>query len=316
MSHAWPMQNTVVIPDFITGMAIFYDNVFIGTKSLAYHLDVQSGDTETLNLQVRPYSVPRECIKDTMVATNFGAMYASIDGLIALTEREETIATKAIANPGDFIPAIVDGDMWNLQFTNITRGGWWNGNYFGFVNTTGSDPNNDTGGVAIVYNQPSPANNEFPLGQLVTIDTPHSIIRDTIATGAGFFVVGSLDQGVYRLPLPGYGYGGVPKATYTWKSKRFVMQGLTTFAGMKIINSNNGDLVVTLNGYWDGAETTPSFVFTRQVGHSKPFRIPHNHKCLEWEIQVVGTAIIEEIHLSTSYKDLIEDSNVSTSATA
>jgi hypothetical protein len=243
-------------------------------------------------------------------------MYASTDGLIALTEKEEAIATRAIANPGDYIPAIVDGDMWNLQFTSISKAGWWNGNYFGFVNITGSDPNNDTGGVAIVYNQPAPANAEFPLGQLVTIDTPHSIIRDTIATGAGFFVVGALDQSVYRLPLPGYGYGGVPKATYTWKSKRFVMQGLTTFAGMKVVNSNSGDLTVNLYGYFNGTESTPTFTYSRTLNHSKPFRLPHNHKCLEWEIEVVGTAIIQEIHLSTSYKDLIEDSNVDASATA
>jgi hypothetical protein len=318
MSHAWPMQNTVVIPEIITGIAIFYDNVFVGTKSLAYHLDVQSGDTETLNLQVRPYSVPRQCIKDTMVATNFGAMFASKDGLITLTEKEETVATRAIANPGDIIPVVFAGNVVNKQFTDITKGGWWDGNYFGFIDIVDGvhNPALDNAGVAIVYNQPSPSSAEFPLGQLVTIDAPHSVIKDTIATGTGFYVVGYPDSNVYSLPLPGYGYTVAPKARYTWKSKRFVMQGLTTFAGMKVINSNNGDLVVTLSGYWDGAETVPSFVFTRTLSHSRPFRLPHNHKCLEWEIQVVGTAIIEEIHLSTSYKDLIEDSNVSTSATA
>jgi hypothetical protein len=298
-------------------MAIFYDNVFIGTNSIAYHLDIQSGDTETLNLQVRPYSVPRQCIKDTMVATSFGAMFSSNDGLIALTSDSETIATKSIANPGDLIPVIVDGEMQNIFFTSIRKAGWWNGNYFGFVNTTGDDPHQDTGGVGFVFNQPSPANNELPLGQLVTIDTPHSIIVDTIATGSGFFVVGNvLDRTVYKLPLPGYGYGGVAKATYTWKSKRFVMSGLTTFAGMKIVNSNTGDLTVTLMGYNDGTEFDPTFVYSRTLNHSKPFRLPHNHKCLEWEIQVVGTAVVQEIHISSSYKDLVEDSNVSTSATA
>jgi hypothetical protein len=237
-----------------------------------------------------------------MVATNFGAMYASREGLIALTSDSETVASRDVAVFEDDLPLVkASGAVVNAKLYDITRAGWWNGNYFGFLSVDGL-------GFVYMFNQQSPANVDLPLGRLVTLDAPAATVVDTIATGSGFFGVWS-NGVVYKLPLQGYGYNEAPKAKYTWKSKRFVMVGLTTFAGMKIVNSNSGDLTVTLSGYNDGGSTVPSFTFTRTLNHSKPFRLPHNHKCLEWEIQVSGTAVVQEIHLSTSYQDLIEDSN-------
>lgn len=311
MNHAWPMQNTFLIPDDVTGVAIFYDNVFIGTSASPYHVSVEVGEQEALNTNVRAYVDDYACIPNSMVATNFGAMYASRDGLVALTNNALTLASKNVVAMEDQIPVIMaNGSIFNTTVAGVNKAGWWNGNYYGFF----TDPFNSQG-FAYLYNQPSPANNDFPLGQLVTIDLPSPFVVDTIATGNGFFAAFGTGY-IYRFPLPGYGYEVAPKARYTWKSKRFVMSGLTTFAGMKVINSNNGDLIITLNGFNDGAETVPSFVYSRTLNHSKPFRLPHNHKCLEWEIQAVGTAVIQEIHLSTSYQDLIEESNVNVSASA
>lgn len=310
MSYAWPMQNTVLIPDNITGMAIFYDNVFIGTQSIPYHVSVELGEQETLNIQVRRFYNEYACVPNSMVSTNFGAMYASQDGLIALTADKDTVTSKSIASPGDEILVPYRSTFAvPVKFTNVQHAAWWNGNYYGFFNYLGQ-------GWAYVFNQPSPSNQEFPLGQLVTIDTPNDFVTDSVATGFGLFVI--FGSTIYTLPLPGYGYESTDKAIYTWRSKRFVMSGLTTFAGMKIVNSNSGNLTVTLFGYntgsWSGSN--PDFTFTRQIGHSRPFRIPHNHKCLEWEIQLVGNATVEEVHLSTSYQDLIEDTNTNVSAIA
>jgi hypothetical protein len=313
MSHAWPMQNTISIPEIITSAAIYYDDIFIGTRNTAYHIRVEVGDGEVLNTQVRRFANEFACVPNTMVATNFGAMYASVDGLIALTSDEDRVTSKSVASPGDdlIVPFPIFNSFIGLKLSDAKHAAWWNGNYFGFVNNGNSQIN------GYVFNQPSPSNQEFPLGQLITIDTPHGNFIDSITTGSGLFI--AFDNIIYTLPLPGYGYDSSPLAPYTWLSKRYVMPGLTTFAGMKIVNDNSGALTVTLYGYrtsgqGPGRVGNPDFIFTRQVGHSKPFRIPHQHKCLEWEIKLEGKAVVEEVHLSTSYQDLIENENATANA--
>lgn len=294
MHFAWPMQNTVGIPQLITGMAIFYDNVFIGTQSVAYHISLQSGEQEALDIHVRPFINQFACTPFTMVATNFGAMYASKDGLIALTADRDTVSSKSVASPGDVIPTVSA----NLHFYDATYAAWWNGNYFGFC----------TRGI-YVFNQPSPANNEFPLGQLVTIDqATNTSITNAVATGKGFFALYN-GQNVYKLPLPGYGYESATLATYTWLSKRFVMRGLTSFAAAKVVNDNSGSLTFTINGYNRGGETNPSFTYSRPLAHSKPFRIPHQNECIEWEVLLTGTSVVQEVHVATSVGELTEIEN-------
>jgi hypothetical protein len=306
MNHAWPMQNTISLPEAVTGVAVYYDDIFIGTQNTSYHIRVEAGETEVLNMQVRRFANEYACIPNTMVTTNFGAMYASVDGLIALTSDDDRVTSKSVASPGDdlIVPFPIFNSFIGLKLSDAKHAAWWNGNYFGFVNNGNSQIN------GYILNQPSPSNQEFPLGQLVTIDIPHGNFVDSVTTGKGLFI--AFDNVIYTFPLPGYGYDSSPLAPYTWLSKRYVMPGLTTFAGMKIVNDNSGALTVTLYGYrtsgqGPGRIGNPDFIFTRQVGHSKPFRIPHQHKCLEWEIKLEGKAVVEEVHLSTSYQDLIEE---------
>jgi len=289
MYHAWPPQNRVLLPDLISGIATYYDDVFVGTKSVPYYLHVGVGEAEALNISVKPFKDEYACVSGTMVGTNFGAIYASKDGLIALSAESENVTSKRIASPGDPL----NTGTFTYHFYDAVRAGWWNGNYFGFT------PN---GGY--IFNQPNPSNNEYPLGQLVTIDLPNPVPGPSVATGSGFFT--AFGNSIYKFALPGYGYDSAPKATYTWKSKRYVMPGLTTFAAAKCVNDGSGSLNVTINGYNSGQETTPSFVYTRPLSHSNPFRIPHQFKCLEFDFVLSGTSAVEEFHIATSERELTE----------
>ena len=296
IQHAWPPQNKVILPEYITGMAIFYDDIFIGTKSVPYHIHPSLAEGDALNLSVKPFINNYACIQNTMVATNFGAMYVAKDGLIALTSDGETVASRRVANPGDLI--LAEGILPNnfpFHFYDARQTGWWDGNFFGFTPSTG-----------FIYNQPNPSNNEFPLGQLVTIDIPSGTVGPNIATGTGFY--SAWGNTIYKFALPGYGYDSAPKATYVWKSKRYTMPGITAFAGMKIVGTQatDGAIQVTLSGYNNGGETSPSVTYSRSVNHSRPFRLPHQFTCSEFEIEVSGIATIQEIHVATSYRDLVE----------
>jgi hypothetical protein len=290
MYHAWPPQNTLNFQEKINSMAVFYDNVFLGTYNGAYNIVVGASDNETISLNARIFPDKYACLPNTMCATNFGAMYASPDGLIALSTEGDTLASKNVANPGDNI----NTGAATFSFSNILKSEYWNGNYFGFSNN-----------AALVFNQHNQANKEFPLSSMVTIDVPSSFPGPSVVTGSGMFM--SFGNNVFTLPLPGYGYQSATKATYRWKSKRYVMPGLTTFAACKVVNDESGTLTVTINGYNKGGEANPEFVYTRTLNHSNPFRIPHQHKCLEWEILLSGTSVVQEVHLATSERELTEE---------
>jgi hypothetical protein len=287
--HAWPPQSLINIPDAVTAIAIYYDTVFIGTQNIPYLAHVAQGDGDSLDIQVRKFPDEFACVPNSMVTTNAGAMFVSQDGLIALSNESGDVASKKVANPGDSLVTPTT----SFKFYDVTQTAWWNGLFFGF-----------TGSGGYIYNQPSAANNEYPLGQLVTIDLPSGAAGPNVTTGSGLFA--AWGNTVYSFPLPGYNYDSATKATYTWKSKRFVLPGLTTFAGAKVVNDNSGNLTVTINGYNSGGESTPSFTYTRTLNHSNPWRLTHQHKCLEWEIILSGTAIVNEFHMATSFRDLIE----------
>jgi hypothetical protein len=284
MHHAWPPQHIIQIPNTVFAVTAFYDNLFIGTENVPYHVHITAGEGEVTNIDVRPFHDNYICATGSMVATNFGAMYATQDGLVALTADGDSVASRKVASPGDAIRTPAG----EYTIFDTVQAAWWNGLYFGFTATLG----------AFVFNQPSQVNNEFPLGQLVTIDTPTGSIGPNVTNGRGLY--SAWDNTLYTFPLPGYGYENVQKATYTWRSKLYVMPGLTTFAAAKVVNDNSGDLFISFIA--DGV-----LIYSRPLAHSNPFRIPHNYKAIEFEVEVTGTAVVQEIHMATSMRELTEE---------
>jgi hypothetical protein len=124
---------------------------------------------------------------------------------------------------------------------------------------------------------------------------------DTIlpgASAAGLFV--AWGNNIYSWPLPGYGYEAATKLTYTWRSKVFVLPGGTTMAAAKVVNGDDG--AIQVNFYGDG-----NLIYSYAVQDSTPFRAPHNHSCINWEIELIGTGTVQEVHLSTSMRELTEE---------
>ncbi len=291
------MQNLASIPEQITDGAVFYDDVFFGTPMRPYHMRVvfsDNVDTDTLDFSIRPFPDYYGCVPNTMVATNFGAMYASPDGLIALQVNEDQVATKKLTNPGDTF----HNPVHDITIQGIRAAGWWNGFYLGLATT----------GVGYLYNNENNHNNQFPLGQLITFTTPvgtpgPNIVVGTAGQGAisgehgGFFQCWG--NTLYYWPLPGYGYDSAARMDYTWRSKVFVMQGTTCFAAAKVVNEDDGP--ITVNFYGDG-----NLIYSYAVTDSKPFRIPSQHSCIEWEIELIGTGTVQEVHIATSMREITE----------
>jgi hypothetical protein len=292
--HAWPMQNTVQITDQIVDMVAFYDDIFIGTLNRPYHLRAVFNDNveiDSLSIDVKPYPDFYACVPNSMVTTNFGAMYASPDGLVSLEVNEDAIASKRITNPGDqLLNPVAD-----ITISSVQSAAWWNGFYLGLCSSVG-----------YLFNVENSHNNQFPLGQLITFDTPAGIPGANLVTGGqasggagGFF--GLWGNQLYTLPLPGYGYETSAHAVYTWKSKVFVLPGGTTMAAAKVVGDYTQG-AVTFYLYGDSA-----LIYAYTPTDGTPFRLPHNHSCINWEIELIGQTAIEEVHVATSMRDLTEE---------
>lgn len=288
--HTFALQNFNAIPDIITDGAIFYDDVFFGTRMRPYHMRIahnEDPNSESLNIHITPFPDTYGCVSGTMVATNFGAMYASPDGLIALQVNEDDVATKKVANPGD----IINNPVAPVDFGDTLNSAWWNGLFVGFC-----------AGVGYVFVHENSHNNQYPLSQLVTFNPPPGIQGPSFVTGSsagGLFA--AFGNVLYRWPMPGYGYEAANKLVYRWKSKQFVMAGGTTFAAAKVVNDADGQL--QFNFYGDGV-----LIYSVSVFDSEPFRIPAQHNVITVELEIIGQATVREIHLATSMRELTETS--------
>ena len=286
--HAFALQNFNSIPEVITDGAAFYDDVFIGTYQRPYHIRIAHNEdpsSESLNIHVQPFPDTYACIPGTMAATNFGAMYASPDGLIALEVNEDQVASKKVANPGD----IINNPVAPITFADTLNTAWWNGLFIGFC-----------AGVGYVFMHENSHNNQYPLSQLVTFNPPPGVQGPSFVTGKDSGgLLAAFGNVLYRWPMPGYGYDTASMQIYRWKSKKFVMAGGTTFAAAKVVNSSDGAL--QFNFYGDGV-----LIYSVSVFDSQPFRIVAQHNVITVEVEVIGTATVQEIHLATSMRELTE----------
>lgn len=295
--HAWPLQNYVEISEQFTDAVTFYDEVFIGTTARPYHMRITFSDNveiDSLDIAVRPFPDYYACVPGTMVTTNSGAMYASPDGLVSLEVNESAIATRQLTNPGDTLrnPVVP------IKVSSATQAAWWNGFYAGFCN-----------GVGYLFNIENNHNNQFPLGQLITFDTPSGIAGPNLvvpSTSVGAFnpsnpgLLSTWGNLVYSWPMPGYGYEAAQKLTYTWRSKVFTMPGITTMAAAKVVHDASQQVMFNL--YGDGV-----LLYSIFPNSSEPFRLPHQHRCTQFEIELIGTSEVQEVQVSTSMRDLTEE---------
>lgn len=112
----------------------------------------------------------------------------------------------------------------------------------------------------------------------------------------------SPDMVIYVLPTPGgttdVPYETAPKMDYVWRSKRFVMPGRTTWAAAKVVHKCGG--CVRLRLYADGC-----LAYDGVVRDSQPFRLPSQIVGTTLDIELVGSAEVDELHVASSMKELL-----------
>lgn len=326
---AYPTENKFYIPETIVDIAVHYDNVYIGTTGRAYAMAVAQGEQAPMQAGLTPFRESYACNAGTMAGTDFGAMYAGANGLIGLSKEGIRLLTGNLAAGGDPIYSTIVSDtatqepLFEIDVTlqSTYFGAYAHGTYYGFggvvkrVIATGLEVDDLFPGTWYLAEINSEISDPHPLQQLVTMDPPSGYVPIySCRAPSGLYilmearsqVVANLQKRVYTLPNPntqlGLGipsYINSPKQTYRWKSKKFVMPGTTVMSAAKVVHDCSG--CVRLKIYVDCVCR-----YETVVCNCKPFRLPAHLIGVEWEIELVGTATVYEVHIAASMQELLE----------
>jgi hypothetical protein len=199
-----------------------------------------------------------------------------------------------------------------LHFRDTDHGAYFNGKYFGFAQLPRDDGlRMDLG---YLFDTGSTLDGEHPLQKLITFDGPPGKVISHTTSSSGLDVLigipnpdilvdADIKNSVHSMPFPNTKEGGTydlaPKMCYRWKSKKFVFPGNMCMSAAKVVHDCNGH--VRIKFYVDCCCR-----YEVLVKDCKPFRLPDSMQGVEWEVEVIGTATVHEIHVASSLRELIE----------
>jgi len=273
--HNWPEKYRHTLPDKIVAIANFYDWVFIGTTGAPYRMKVvwtKMGDESDTQVDILPYKEVYPCLSQrAFVATNFGAMYGTYKGLVQLFPDSNAVLVSRQREDED--------DWYHDRAPNTAA--YVNGKYFGARVPSGN---------AFVFDVQERAEGALDLGDFVTVDwTPHSV-----HVGRRGQLLFSTGNNLYEWNA------SVSRMVYVWRSKRFRLAGHVAMSAAKVVGDYGPPVLFRV--WRDG-----KLYYERQVNHSNPFRLPPAGRGLEWEFEVTGSSQVYEVHISTSFGELVEE---------
>ena len=193
-----------------------------------------------------------------------GAIYASPDGLVVVSHGGAEVATAGIMDRTD----------WNDLYTpSSITGVVHEGRYYGFYTTGGTSAGfifDYRNGIWCDINLYATAVHVDPLSDSLFLQIGNDVVKWEDAS---------------------------TNLTYTWKSKVFEAPSLATMQAGQIIAESYANLTMKL--YVDG-----SLKHTKIVENNKPFRMPGGYQGRDFEVEVVGTDVVNKIAVAETISEL------------
>lgn len=269
--HNWPMRYRFEIPHKIVGMAVWQNSVFLGTTGNPYRIDIAQpeGEEEFMRYRITRYDGDFPlAARDAITATADGAAMASVGGMIQMDRQGARLATRDR----------IDEELWDRAW-DTTLLAWTGGRLYG----------RRADGVGYVMGWQGA--DSLDIGDLVTVDW-NPVAAYAAPDGALYYLqdgaVWTWDTGTAKMP-------------WRWVSRVYRADGWMKWAAAKIVGQHSADAPVTFRLFGDGR-----LYYERMVKDNRPFRLPPEPRGIEWEIEVLGTACIREIHVATSMTELTE----------
>jgi hypothetical protein len=269
--HAWPAiyMQTTEFP--IVGLGVFGNSLLVATEKYPY---IMTGSTPSA-IQSDKLPLPEPCVsKRSIVSDQFGVVYASPNGLVAISTGLQRVITEQMYMR----------QQWQALNPHTMLGVVYNSMYIGFYEAT-----DGTRKAVVMHRTDNPPLSDY--------DCPAQAAYVDQVTGA-LYIVDPKTAAIVQLDA-----GTEPEREYVWKSKKFIMPHPMNFAVMQVLadykaTSEKG-LTLTVHGYADGKE-----VFRFNPTSIEPTRLPAGFKAYEWEVMVTGTRPLLRAVMSTSVLEL------------
>ena len=286
LPHAWPADYRISLEETIVGLGVTGNGIAVLTEGTPYFV---TGADPAAMTAVR-LDTPEPCVnKQSIVDMGDYVLYAGTEGLVAISGNETRIVTNGIISP----------KQWNADFDPTTLQAFrYEDTYIAF-NTDGSG--NDTGWI---FDSKSENANITTLA-----------LTDEVRGGYIDQKNGDLYVIVGNTLLKWRGHGSTLR-TLTYKSKKFITPAPTSMAWVSV---EADTYPVTIKVYGDGtlianyALSLSGSVFTQTTSTpgsisnatlTEPvMRLPAT-VAQEWEIEVSGATIVNEVCIAQSIEEL------------
>lgn len=143
LHHAWPVDNHLRLQgEEITDLAVHRDNIYVGTLRAPYVVSLSAGENG-LQASATPFPEAIPCRPNTLTPAAGGAIYASGQGLVALSREGQQVITRDVVNAGDILysKTLEDGRVSTARISTTSFGTYFQGKYIGFCEGPPLDDN-------------------------------------------------------------------------------------------------------------------------------------------------------------------------------
>jgi hypothetical protein len=200
--HAWPVTYMQTVEYPVVGLGVFGNSLFVGTQKNPYLI---TGTTPSA-VSIEKLPIIQACVsKRSIVSDQWGVVYASPNGLLAVGPGVQDIVTQSLFTR----------DEWQAINPSTLIGVLYNNMYIGF-HSNGAAPTS-----AFVFSRAdTPA--------LTTYDFEGNCVFVERSTGS-VYAVNQFDNGIYR-------FDGDPTSTtvFQWQSRMYIMPVPTNFGAIKV----------------------------------------------------------------------------------
>jgi hypothetical protein len=266
------------------GLGVFGTTIVVFTEGPTYLVDGM--DPENLSVDRVPDVYP--CQSKRSIATgDRGVYYAAATGLAFVGAGGVQLVTKDL----------MDEDDWQEWKPKTMHGSVFDGFYIGFhrgnVQTADPDPN----GSGFIFDINDRATGVEDKALLTTIPfyatASYSGPDVRLHYARQHLTIASLYEWDADMELE----------PYIWRSKRFVLPYVTSFAAAKVVVDCD-DIKPCTFRLFDGK--CDKVLFEREVTNSEPFRLPALLSRTDWTVEIEGAATVSEIHVASSMQALTE----------
>jgi hypothetical protein len=276
--YAWPLKWKLSCDFPIVGGKAIGNQVVVLTRGNPYMLSGKTPDS----LSLTKIESPEACVSKRSIV-NISAPMSSMMGpnmmvgTVYYASQNGLIAIDSGGSVRNVLNGIMNRSDWQALVPTSIQGYAYNGKYFGFFNT-GSvqggfcfDPRGTDGTCLTLFPF-------YATGGFMDLVQDHLLLQ----VGTNIVLWNSS-----ATPL-----------TATWRSG-VIETPMQTWHSVCVLARSYAGGAVVCNLYGDGL-----LVWSETVTGNRPFRVPMDDKCFQWEVEIVTTSEVYEITLATSAADM------------